>query len=305
MKKLLIALTIVLLMFTFVSCSGDTPAPDVPEAPEPETPVTPVEPDPEPEPEPREAIDFFNADYKWVGIRHDKVLEKDYKIELVPLSEDNFSITFTPGFNDYMDRYYESTSWYKDRFKETVFDIHPASLFDYAIKTYSFHVNYHNEEAVIGAVGEETKYYPYYIRFTIFFDYCTPDADTPQSHVYNRFVYATLADEQSLFEYYEGSPYLLTLVPTGTAEQNEYFTDEKKEEIIKSWYENIFKGEWAGEATSVGIGDVELVEGTGENPEKIQFVMVEGIPDVSGDTLDNCSPLTLISYGEFTREPNN
>lgn len=298
MKKLLVTLSIVLLMFMFVSCGGDTPAPSYPDTGTDE-PTEPVEPDPEPEPEPepREFIPLY-GNYKWVGIRKDSTLDKEYKIELVPYTSGWKPVAFDTGYSQYMGGY--SNSYIYDFF-EQVFDLDNWEDYQSATEDYLFHVYYHDEEAVMNPDTLEYDYYPYYISFVVGFDLCTPIMPEANPHIYNRFVYATYANEYDLFEG-QTEEFRLTLVPTGTDEQNKYFTEEIKNSILERWYETIFQGLWAGQ-NGIGVGMVNLVEGPTDNPEKIEFTFDMDIPDVPGGEFEKLFPSALFNIGELTREP--
>lgn len=307
MKKLLIALSIVLLMFMFVGCSSDNPAPGNPDTGTDE-PTIPVDPDPEPEPEPepeaREFIPIFDPDFKWVGTRTDEATNKDYKLEIVPfenwdeIKDRWFPVTFNSGVNAAMpDETYSTQD--RNRFAEGVFGVRYNNL-SQTLTTYYFNVYYHDEAQVINAENpDKIEYYPYYIRFAFGIDLSSPESELAQAYTYNRFVYATVTDEFNLFEYQDG-PARLVLIPTGTDEQNEYFTEEVKETILQTWYDSIFTNMWSGDA-GIGVATTELIKGTAENPEVIQFTIDEEIPDIPHIDLENRTPYGIVNI-EFTRE---
>lgn len=299
MKKLLVTLSIVLLMFMFVGCSGDNPAPGNPDTGTDE-PATPVDPDPEPEPEPepeaREFVQLFDTNYKWVGIREDDE-NREHKIELVPFTPGWETVAFNTAYNNWMGGY--STTYMRD-YLEQVFDLETWRDYKSAINSYHFYVNYYDEYEVMNAETMEYDYYPYYIRFIIGFDLSTPDASKAKPYVYNRFIYSTYTNVDPSTSYDERLDFIL--VPAGTEEQNKIFTDTVIQQEMEAWYETIFKGMWAGQ-NSVGVGMVNLLEGAADNPEKIEFTYDNEIPDVDGGGFGEVPPVYLYNLGELTREP--
>ena len=292
MRKVLIALSVVLLVLGLAACSGENPPPSTPEYPSvPVDPVVPEQPEPEePEEEPREYIDFLGK--AWVAKRYDGTTNRYYDIEIVP-NEYHYYHDFTIAFGSVSDETMSDNSYdYRYEFFDKLYGVKYFDV-ENIFTTVIYNVLYHDAYRVINPETTEVEYYPYYIRFAFSLDLGTQDCGIKPSS-YNRLIYSTFSDSYSMFEditEYGWEVTRLILVPTGTEEQNEYFTDEVKEQILKTWYDTIFSGQWKGESGGAGVTKVELVSGTPEDPQQIRFTIDEEIP-------------TLSRYGLADRFPN-
>ena len=302
MRKVLIALSVVLLVLGLAACSGENPPPSTPEYPSvPVDPVVPEQPEPEePGEEPREYIDFL--DKAWVAKRYDALTNKYYDLEIIPNNDYQRSavIAFS-GSGD--ETAFDSSYEYRTEFYDKLYGIqymYAGEIFD----TLFYTVRYHDAAMIVTPGTTEVEYYPYYIRFAFVLDVGTPDCGIKPSS-YNRLVYVTLSDSYSMFEDITDFGWdvsRLILVPTGTEEQNEYFTDEVKEQILKTWYDTIFSGQWKGESGGAGVTKVELVSGTPGDPQQIKFTIDEEIPTLSRYGLADRFPNGLVGIDFFERK---
>lgn len=124
--------------------------------------------------------------------------------------------------------------------------------------------------------------------------------------VYNRFIYSIVQPDPYYIpsedndDYQIGDiAYVFHLEPMEHSDE-EYFTDEKKDEILTAWYESIFKSIWAN--PEVGTVMVELVDGTPTIPEKIRFTIDPTVLDMTEEGgLEHQHPTGLLGLGTLRR----
>ena len=267
----------------FVGCSGDNPAPGNPDTGTDE----PSEPD-------KDARDSINMYYSnWIAYRDDLEKGRKYEIEIIRDTEWSSSAMFNEDYNPAMGGYSEA---YQEEFLQKLFGLtieESEQIFQ------PHHIHYYvryNDEYRVAKGNYDYDYYPYYIEFEFLLDIHTPSTKV-NSSTYNRIVYSANVDDRNNPE--EGKYYGIRLIPTGSDEQNEIFTDELVSQILYSWYESYFKGLCA----QPGVGMVELVRGTNIAPDEIRFTLDPDIPVLSqpGGLADQ-TPSWLISLGTLERK---
>lgn len=302
MKRILTALMFALLLLTLVACGGSIQPPDVPDEPTlPDEPQGPA----------RDYIQWQSS--VWIGEWRDPATDEVHEVRL----DVNTNRGPRAVFDDISD-YNESCTSYSDayikEFCDKFFDVQGISdggdysYSSHGIKTAHVTVQYYDTDREFDVEKDEWVDHDYYIEFMFAVDYLdaflNKEAD---SSVYNRFTYAIEQPDPLYIPSEDNDGYLTGDISTNAFRlvpvkgyDDEYFTDEKKDEIVLNWYESIFKSTWAN--PEVGTAMVELVDGKPSIPKAIRFTIDSTVPEMTEEGgLEHQHPTALLGYGTFRR----
>lgn len=301
MKRILTALTFALLLLTLVACGGSIQPPDVPDEPTvPEEPQGPA----------RKYIQWQNS--TWIAERFDMEAKRKFetRLEIQPnygtrAVFDNLS-DFNESCRSFSDAYARE---FCDKFFDVpdVWDADDYGSSKYGIRTAHATVRYYATSIEYLGENEQVEH-DYYIEFEFLMDYLNASSNKDaDSSVYNRVVYAIKqpdpyfipSEDNEGYQVGDISSYAFKLVPL-KSDDEEYFTDQKKDEIVLQWYESFFKSGWA--TPEVGTAMVELIEGSPSIPTKIRFTIDDTVPGMTEEGgLELQHPTALLNLGTLRR----
>ena len=299
MKRVMIALTALLVLLSLAACSGENPTPQTPVYPGPSEPSGPAE-------NAREFINWLANDHgytEWSAFRTTPD-GRTYEIEMEVASAATGQILAYPPYIDHPDHPGETfTDEEKERFTQEVFGI---SYRDYkdsygsedVIKSRYITIRVHDGYQYVNPDTSRVEYLPYYVEFKIGIDYLNPNNCMGNEDKLNRFAF--VVEDGSDFGGEDPDENMLAamkFVAEGSIKEDKIF--EENLAAIKAGWLAEYKGVWLN--PGLGVGIVELAGGPASNPNAIRFSIdpdVEYDPDLP---IVNQQPTGLIGCGTFTK----